>query len=498
MSTQFIPKKTLLVLLLVLFVNLMPAAEPSAKRLNILFFTADDMNYDSTGCYGCPIKDLTPNVDRLAAEGLRFQFAYSTVAVCQPVRQIMQTGLYPHRNGAMGFFPIKPEVRTLNQQLHDAGYLISMFGKGPHHQPAEKFCVDVGDDKISRHPSQLAAATRKFLKMAREQGRPFFHNVNCYDPHRPFIGINGRNDLAGGEPPSRWIKPEEVTSVPGFLEDLPEIRREVAAYYTNVRRLDDAVGAVLDVLKEEGFAENTLVMFYGGDHGMSFPFAKSNDYENSSRGGLIFRWPGVTKPGSVDRDHLVSTLDFAPTLLDAAKLPPLAGIDGRSFLPAVKGEKLPGWDRVFTFYNAAFGNNWLPMRCVRTKETAYIWNAWSDGRCEYHTENMAGLTWKAMLAAAPSNPEINARTDFYLHRVPEEFYNLSNDRYERTNLISDPSRQTEIEAMRKELLALMRRTGDPFTEAFAHRDNNALALEVLTKLKEEYARKPNPQAKSAE
>ena len=124
----------------------------------------------------------------------------------------MQTGLYPHRNGAMGFFPIKPEVRTLNQQLHDAGYLISMFGKGRHHQPAEKFCVDVANDTISRHPSQLADATRKFLKMAREQGRPFFHNVNCYDPHRPFIGIKGPDDLAEGEPPSRWIKPEEITA----------------------------------------------------------------------------------------------------------------------------------------------------------------------------------------------------------------------------------------------------------------------------------------------
>ncbi len=113
-------------------------AEQSAKKLNILFFTADDMNYDSSGVCGGPIKDLTPNIDRLAAEGLRFEYAYSTVAVCQPVRQIMQTGLYPHRSGSMGFFPIKPEVRTLNQQLHDAGYLISMFGKGRHHQPTEQ------------------------------------------------------------------------------------------------------------------------------------------------------------------------------------------------------------------------------------------------------------------------------------------------------------------------------------------------------------------------
>lgn len=473
---------TILSAVFLTMLSFLRAAEP----LNILFFTADDMNFDSSGVCGGPIKDLTPNIDRLASEGLRFEYAYSTVAVCQPVRQIMQTGLYPHRNGAMGFFPLKPEVRTLNQQLHDAGYLISMYGKGPHNQPAEKFCVDVGSDKISRHPSQLAEATRKFLKMAREQKKPFFHNVNCYDPHRPFIGINGPNDLAEGETPSRWIKTEEVIGVPGFLEDLPEIRRELAGYYTNVRRLDDALGAVLEVLKEEGYSENTLVMFYGGDHGMSFPFSKSNDYETSSRGNLIIRWPGVTKPDTLDSDHLVSTLDFTPSLLDAARLPAISGIDGRSFIPALKGEKMAGWDHVFTFYNAAFGNNWLPMRCMRTKTRSYIWNAWSDGKKDYHTENMAGLSWKSMVAASATNSELKARTEFYLHRAPEEFYDMTNDRSERSNLISEPSRQEEIESMRKKLLALMQRTGDPFTEAFAHRDNKELIPELLIKLKKEY------------
>lgn len=208
----------------------------TTNKLNIVFFTADDMNYDSSDVCGGPIKNLTPNLDRLAAEGLRFEHAYSTVAVCQPVREIMQTGMYPHRNGAMGFFPIKPEVHTLNEQLHHAGYLISMFGKINHHRPFEKFYVDYAENSISRHPSQIAEATRKFLKMAREQGKPFFHNVNCYDPHRPFIGIKGPDDLAEGEPPSRWVKPEEITGVPGFLEDLPAVRRELAGYYANCRR----------------------------------------------------------------------------------------------------------------------------------------------------------------------------------------------------------------------------------------------------------------------
>lgn len=399
-------RKCLLLLLLSAAGSIQPFA---GAPPNVLLITADDMNYDSAGCYGCPIPDLTPNLDRLASEGMRFQYAYSTVAVCQPVREIMHTGLYPHRNGAMGFFPIRPNVRTLNEQLRDGGYLISMIGgKHEHYQPFEKFCVDFSRRQIGRHPTGLYEATKEFLALARAQGKPFFHHVNCNDPHRPFIGASGPADLAGGEPPSRWIEPEEVKGVPGFLEDLPDVRRELACYYTSVRRLDDAVGAVLKALDESGFRDNTLVVFYGGDHGMSFPFAKSNDYEDSSRGALILRWPGVIQPGTVDRHHMVSTLDFTPTLLEAVGAPPIPDIDGRSFLPALKGEKMNGWNRVFTFYNQTSGRLWLLMRCIRTKERSYIWNAWSDGKMQYRAENMSGLTWKAMLAAAETNPAIKS------------------------------------------------------------------------------------------
>jgi N-sulfoglucosamine sulfohydrolase len=462
--------------------------EPS-PRPNILLFTSDDMNFDSPGVSGGPIKDLTPNIDQLATRGMRFLHLYSDVAVCQPVRQGMLCGRYPHRNGSMGFFPLRPEVVTLNMRLHEAGYLISTFGKNRHHQPAEKFHADPAVDGISRHPSKLGEATREFVRRARGEGKPFFHNVNCYDPHRPFIGMKGPDDLAEGEAPSRWIKPEEITGVPGFLEDLPDIRKELAGYYTNVRRLDDALGAVLKVLEEEGLADKTIVMFWGGDHGMSFPFGKSNCYENSSRGTLIFHWPGVTKPGSLDRAHMVSSIDFAPTLLEIAGLPPIPDIDGRSFAPMLKGETLPGWDKVFTHYNAAFGNRWYPMRCVRTREKSYIWNAWSDGERKYQTENMAGLTWKAMLAEAANSPAVEKRTTLYSLRVPEEFYDLTTDPNERVNRIYDTTRQAEIEALRADLLVHMRRTDDPLAEAFARRRDPAFVANAVRELKDAYATK---------
>jgi N-sulfoglucosamine sulfohydrolase len=465
-------------------VLLLSAAAQAAPPLNILLFTADDMHFDSSGVYGGAVPDLTPNIDRLAAQGMRFEQVHTAVAVCQPARQVVHSGMYPHRNGSFGFYPLLPEVVTLNQRLHEAGYRIAVFGKNAHQQPAEKFFADPADDSMSRHPTRLAAAARAFLREARAQGKPAFLNVNAYDPHRPFIGMRGPDDLAGGEPPSRWVKPEEITRLPTFLEDLPDIRRELAGYYTGVRRLDDALGAVLRVLDEEGLRDSTLVVFWGGDHGMSFPFGKSNVYGHSTRTALIVRWPGVVKPGAVDRDHLISTIDFAPTLLEAARLPALPSADGRSFLPVLRGERLAGWDRVYTFYNAAFGNRWYPMRCVRTRESAYIWNAWSDGQRAYQTENMAGLSWKALQSAGESNAVLRARADFYRHRVPEEYYDLTHDPAERNNLLTDPARQTAINAARADLLALLRRTGDPLAEAFAQRHDPARVASALQALAE--------------
>lgn len=153
----------------------------------------------------------------------------------------------------MGFFGVKPGVRTLNQQLRDAGYLISLFGKAAHLRPWDQFCFDVKDDTISRRPTKLAEATRSFLCKAREESCPFFYNVNCYDPHRPFIGMKGPDDLAGGDTPSRYIKTEEITEVP-FADAFAH------------RDNQDLVPAVIEKMKKqyEGKKDQTLKNFRYG------------------------------------------------------------------------------------------------------------------------------------------------------------------------------------------------------------------------------------------
>jgi len=441
----------------------------SGKPLNVVLITADDMNWDSTGVNGCTVPNITPHIDKLAGEGILMREAHSTIPVCQPVRATMSTGLYPQNNGARGFQPIGDDVRTMNQVFDEAGYLISMFGKTPHYKPFEKWCVDymvhANDLDVGRNPEKFREHTAKFLAMAKEQGKPFFHHVNCQDPHRPF-SWSGEKGSEGTYPPvSRVIKASEV-EVPKFLEPYPEIRQEVADYYTCVHRFDECVGAVLDELKKAGHEKDTIVMLFAGDHGMAFPFGKANVYANSSKATMILRWPEVIPAGKIDEEHMVATIDMAPTLLDAAGLPPLKDIDGRSFLAIAKGQKQAGWDQIITLFHQTSGNNKLEMRCVRTKDSAYIWNAWSDGKHKYKAENMSGVSWKRMLEAAETDPRMKQRTDFYTFRTPQEFYLVSDDAVERNNLIKDPKYAGQIAAKQKVLEKWLVDIKDPLLGQF--------------------------------
>ena len=164
--------------------------------------------------------------------------------------------------------------------------------------------------------------------------------------------------------PSRPFWPSEVP-IPGFLPDIPEVRQEIAEYYSSVRRCDDVVGAILDALEASGQAESTLVVFLS-DHGMALPFAKTNCYRHSTRTPLIVRWPERVKANTVDQDHFVSSIDFLPTLLEACEVSAPDGMDGQSFLALLHGEPLEGRDRVFTQFHQTSGRR--ITRCAQLSQ----------------------------------------------------------------------------------------------------------------------------------
>ena len=447
--------------------------EQDRGRLNVLFITVDDMNWDSIGAFGCRVDGITPNIDRLASQGMRFQHGHVTIAICQPTRAVWMTGRYPHRSGALGFDRINPGVPTLIETLKKHGYLNGILAKERHVVPSRHAAFDVivpaAQLKTGRDPQLYYQQTKSFLEKAKASKKPFFLMANAQDPHRPFAGSaqeagrkrRNKNTIPGV---SRTYKPDEIM-MPGFLPDLPQIRLELSEYFTSVHRADEVTGAVLRALRESGFEENTLVMFVS-DHGMPLPFAKTNCWYQSTRTPWIVRWPGVVKAGSWDREHFVSGIDFTPTILDAAGIPPIKGVDGRTFVPVMKGEKHAGREVVFTHINRTAGRNEYPMRSVQDATYGYIYNAWSDGKTRFRNESQSGRTMKAMSQAAASNPKIAARVKHFLYRTPEELYEYSKDPDARNNLAGKPEHGERLARYRRILLEHMEKTGDPQLEGF--------------------------------
>lgn len=458
-----------------------PAATSAERRPNILLITADDLSADSLGSYGCKVPGITPHLDELAAQGMRFGHAHVNIAVCQPSRQSIMTGMYPHRNGGEGFEPINNNVRSLTEVLGSRSYLSGILGKEKHLQPKEKFRWDflageaaLADGAgIGRSAEKYHSHAKKFMEQAVAAGKPFFLMANMHDPHRPFAGSAQELNAWGDDLPkfTRRITEEEIEA-PGFLPDLPEIRKEIAEYYTSVHRCDQVVGAVLRALQETGQEENTLVMFLS-DNGMAVPFAKSNCYLHSTKTPWIVCWPGKVKAGAVDAEHVISGIDYMPTVLDAIGLGGLPGMDGTSFLPVLSGEKQPQREYAFTEYHRPYGNQCYPMRAVQGKRYGYLVNFWAGRTAPMRMESLSGLTWKAMQEAAKTDRDIAARVKLFEHRTLEEFFDFEKDPDALDNLINSPEHQEEIGKMSAALAERMKATQDPALAAFLGRDDPA-------------------------
>jgi N-sulfoglucosamine sulfohydrolase len=337
---------------------------------------------------GLAMARKSPNLDAFAKSAHRFVNSHVTVPICQPGRSALMTGRVPHRNGALGFNPIRRDVPTLVEVLRDKGYYTAAIAKAVHMAPADKFPWHaIGEQALGKQPTKFAEKFRELLASAAREKKPFFINANICDPHRPFIGGSGKKAKAGEPFDGAMVFQPNDVKVPAFLEDIPSVREEVAQYYSSVSRFDVAFGLVMQELTAAGRDADTVVLFMS-DHGMSFPFSKATVYHNGTWSPVLIRIPGMAEAHT--RTEFVSSVDVMPSLLELLAVKPPAGMDGRSWLPLLKGETQADRDFVITHVNTVSSGKSLAQRCIRTKDRALMFHAWVGGPNTFRVEAMSG------------------------------------------------------------------------------------------------------------
>jgi len=329
---------------------------------NILLIAVHDLG-TMLGCYGADPVLHTPHLDGFAAEGVRWASHFATAPFCSPSRGGIVTGMVPHVNGLMGLVNLgwdMPEgPRTIGQILGDAGYETRLFGLQHEAKDAARLGFEwTSDPKAGRASPQVAPLVADWLRAEGwRRERPFYVQVGFTDVHRPYP-----EELAVDVPL------EDVRPLP-YLEDTPGLREDLRDFYGLIQRMDSSVGVILDALDAAGLRESTLVVFTT-DHGIAFPRAKCSLYDPGINTALMMRWPAGFEGGRA-LPHLLSNVDLLPTLLEAVGIESPMGLQGSSFLPALRGEPYEERDWVFAEMNTVA---WDPRRCVRTREFKYISN----------------------------------------------------------------------------------------------------------------------------
>jgi len=441
------------------------------ERPNIVLIVANNHGREALGCYGNLIIK-TPNLNGLAAEGVRFTNAFCTTASCSASRSVILSGMYNHANGQYGHqhsyhhFISFENIKTLPALLAEGGYRTGRIGKY-HVAPESVYKFDVALPGNGRSPVQMGENCRDFIR--RSDGRPFFLYFCMDDPHRsgetaselPGKPDRFGNKAQGGYPGVKEVKydPKDVV-VPPFLPDIPECRAELALYYQSVSRVDQGVGRLLGILREAGQYDNTLII-YISDNGVAFPGAKTTLYEPGMNLPCIVRQPGQQKKG-ITCDALINWADLAPTILDFAGA--TSGNDtcqGRSFRPVLDQEHPKGWDVTYASHTFHEITMYYPMRVVRERKYKLIWNIAHGLDYPFASDLWAASTWQATLRSG--GKYYGKRTvEAYLHRAEFELYDLENDPDEVKNLADDRKYERVLSDLKAKLKAFQKRTNDPW------------------------------------
>lgn len=414
----------------------------AARPPNILLITADDLGFQ-LGCYGDKVV-TTPNIDRMAAEGVRFDDFYVTASSCSPSRASLLTGLYPHQNGQLGLAHLgssmHPGLPNLPALLRKQGYRTGLVGK-LHVEPEGDFPFDYKKNDIepTRDPRAVRAMCDEFFGQGDKE--PFFLYLNLFDPHSPFL-----RDVAGS--PRVKVDADQAGVLPFVGSESPALRQETADYLTCVNRLDEIMGQVAASLRAHGLDEKTVVIFLS-DNGPEFPRGKCTSFEAGTRVPMIVRWSGRFDP-RVSRE-LVSEVDVLPTVLQLADVAAPAALPGRSLLPVLEGEPAEWRTEIFTEYNSHEPRMFDPQRAVRSGRYKLIRTLLRD----------PGLEWPGALDLEKFRA-VQSRAgqgDF------TQLYDLESDPHEFKNLAGSRALAAEQERLIGALADWRRGTKDPLLDA---------------------------------
>ncbi|NME72890.1 sulfatase family protein [Flammeovirga aprica] len=451
-----------------------------AQQPNVLFLTSDDLNFDSVGAYGSKVKNVTPNIDKLSKQGVLFEHAYVQAPSCCPSRNVFHTGQYSHNSGMEGFFSVDFPQATLPEALRQNGYFTGIIQKVIDSTPTnntQKYWDFVADfDKMnSRTANKYKTAFEELIDNAKASNKPWYASVNVQDPHLPFY--RGKKTKKGFDknPPSLIFDQKDIPIHP-VLPQYDNFQEEMTDYYNTVRRGDDCIGDILKVLEEKGMTSNTLIV-YISDHGMAFPFVKSNLYPQSVKTPWIVVWPDQIKKGKRDKKHMISAIDMMPTVLEATHTETSGTLAGRSLMPLLKGEKENDREYVFVEHNEGPTADPRPMRAVHSKDFVYIFNAWGTGNYNAIMECRWYRSYGTYATLSKERQEVKDRFEFLNHRTVEELYDTKNDPYSKNNLINDPKYADVVKDLQNRMKDWMRTTNDYALEGFLVKDD-------LTKLGE--------------
>jgi len=406
------------------------------EKPNILWITCEDIS-PYLGCYGYE-NAVTPNLDKLAGEGVLFTNAFANVPVCAPARNTILTGVYASSMGTLNMrskYKIPGLVKPYPLYLREAGYYCTNNRKTDY-------------NTSSADPAQIwDESSAKAHYMNREPGQAFFAIYNFTSSHES--GIHNYN-------PEELVHDPDKMILPPYHPDLPEVREDWARFYDNITTMDSQAGEILDELEAEGLAENTIVVFYG-DHGGILTRSKRYLYDTGTRVPMLVRFPdkykhlAPGKPGTKS-DRLVSFIDLAPTLLSLAGIDKPEYLQGKAFL----GKNTEEAPEYVYFFRGRMDERIDVMRGICNERYRYIVNFMPHrpyGQyIEYLWRQKTTRLWEQTYLEGNCN---EVQSKFWERKPSEELFDMEADPWEVNNLAGNPEYQEMLEQMRGEMKKLI-------------------------------------------